>query len=174
MENNNMARIRTIKPEFWEDEKMATLPLACRMMYIGMWNYADDYGIIMANPMYIKSRLFPYDNEIGKEEIVSFLKQLEDLKRIVSCEQGGNHYYLILHFSEHQVINKRSQSKIIPEDIISAILEKNGQQPLHEYSGSNNVELMENNGQEQVKESKEQGGRKGNRHTGISVIEALK
>ena len=73
-----------------------------------------------------------------------------------------------------QVINKRSQSKIIPEDIISAMLEKNGQQPLHEYSGSNNVELMENNGQEQVKESKEQGGRKGNRHTGISVIEALK
>ncbi len=40
-----MARIRTIKPEFWEDEKIGKLPIPCRL-FIGCWNFADDFGVI--------------------------------------------------------------------------------------------------------------------------------
>ena len=29
-----MARIRTIKPEFWEDEKLAKLPIHARLLFI--------------------------------------------------------------------------------------------------------------------------------------------
>lgn len=43
-----MARIRTIKPEFWEDEDIGKLPIPCRLFFIGCWNFADDYGVIKA------------------------------------------------------------------------------------------------------------------------------
>ena len=39
-----MARIRTIKPEFWTDEKVVTLPFEARLLFIGMWNFCDDEG----------------------------------------------------------------------------------------------------------------------------------
>ena len=50
-----MARIRTIKPEFWSDEKVGGLPLACRLLFIGLWNFADDYGVIASSPLFIKA-----------------------------------------------------------------------------------------------------------------------
>lgn len=54
-----MARIRTIKPEFWEDEKLAKLPIHARLLFIGTWNFADDNGVLLANPVLMKSHIFP-------------------------------------------------------------------------------------------------------------------
>ena len=40
-----MARIRSIKPEFWRDEKIATLKnKLAGFFFIGLWNVADDEG----------------------------------------------------------------------------------------------------------------------------------
>jgi hypothetical protein len=39
-------RIRSIKPEFWTDEKIAELPKATALFFIALWNFADDQGII--------------------------------------------------------------------------------------------------------------------------------
>jgi hypothetical protein len=39
-----MARIRTIKPEFWTDEKVVECSFEARLMFIGMFNFADDKG----------------------------------------------------------------------------------------------------------------------------------
>lgn len=41
-----MARIRSIKPEFWSDVKIANLPKATALFFIALWNFADDQGII--------------------------------------------------------------------------------------------------------------------------------
>ena len=59
-----MARIRTIKPEFWEDEKLVMLPLGCRLFFIGTWNFADDLGVLRYNPVLLKSRIFPLDESL--------------------------------------------------------------------------------------------------------------
>ena len=32
-----MPRIRTIKPEFWTDEKIIELSLPARLLFIGLW-----------------------------------------------------------------------------------------------------------------------------------------
>jgi hypothetical protein len=39
-------RIRSIKPEFWSDDKIADLPKATALFFIALWNFADDQGII--------------------------------------------------------------------------------------------------------------------------------
>ena len=54
-----MARIRTIKPEFWTDEDMAELSEPACLLAIGLLNYADDEGYFNANPKLIKAAVFP-------------------------------------------------------------------------------------------------------------------
>ena len=44
-----MPRIRTIVPEFWEDERFSNVSLPACLLYIGMKNFADDSGVILAN-----------------------------------------------------------------------------------------------------------------------------
>lgn len=44
-----MARIRSIKPEFWRDAKIAALPKATALFFIALWNFADDQGIVEAD-----------------------------------------------------------------------------------------------------------------------------
>ena len=40
-----MAKIRSIKMEFWLDEKIGSLPPEARLLYIGTWSLADDNGV---------------------------------------------------------------------------------------------------------------------------------
>ena len=70
-----MARIRTIKPEFWEDEKLAKLPIHARLLFIGTWNFADDNGVLLANPVLMKSHIFPYE-DIGISTISEWIDML--------------------------------------------------------------------------------------------------
>lgn len=35
-----MARIRTVKPEFWTDRRMVKLSPLARLLYISSWNFA--------------------------------------------------------------------------------------------------------------------------------------
>lgn len=37
-----MAKIRTIKREFWHDEKIGSLPVEARLLYIGTWDTDGD------------------------------------------------------------------------------------------------------------------------------------
>ena len=39
-----MARIRTVKPDIWTDEKFVELSPLARLLFIGLWNFADDEG----------------------------------------------------------------------------------------------------------------------------------
>lgn len=56
-----MARIRTVKPEFWVDEKVVELDPWTRLLFIGMWNFADDQGFLDFAPRRIKMQVFPGD-----------------------------------------------------------------------------------------------------------------
>ncbi len=57
-----MARTRSIKPEFWNDEKLATIPRDARLTFVGTWTAADDYGVVKGHPLWLKNQIFPYDN----------------------------------------------------------------------------------------------------------------
>ncbi len=60
-----MARIRTIKPEFWTSEQvMECAPLA-RLLFIGLWNFCDDAGRMALSPKRIKAQILPSDDVHG-------------------------------------------------------------------------------------------------------------
>lgn len=117
-----MARIRTIKPDFWTDEKMGRLKRDARLMFIGLLNLADDSGILKALPAYIKGQLFPYDEELRVKEVESWLESLVKARILIPFTYQDEGYYMIRTFRSHQKIDKPTKSKI-PNDVIVSVSE---------------------------------------------------
>lgn len=112
-----MARIRTIKPEFWEDEKIAQLSMPCRLFYIGTWNYADDAGVFRANTALLKSKIFPYD-DIRTSEIQKYLDALVEARMILPISHNGESFYVIRTFRSHQKFDARYPNHLIDNEIL--------------------------------------------------------
>lgn len=102
---------RIIKPEFWGDRKMCRISRDIRLMYIGLWNCADDNGVFPADIAYIKSSIFPFD-EITYDEICSWVKVLVDENVIEPLEYLGRKYYKILNFWKHQRVGRIKASDL--------------------------------------------------------------
>jgi uncharacterized phage protein (TIGR02220 family) len=120
-----MARIRTIKPEFWTDTKIVNLPFEVRLFFIGLWNFCDDEGFLEFEPLRLKMLIFPNDN-LEIEELITLLQQNN---LITVFANDGKKYIYIRNFLIHQKISHPTESKIkghfqnIPED--SGILQNN-------------------------------------------------
>ncbi|MEE8607193.1 MAG: hypothetical protein V3S55_06300 [Nitrospiraceae bacterium] len=105
-----MARIRTIKPEYWTDEKIVELSFPARLLFIGLWNFADDEGRLVYSPKRLKLQIFPADDldisalfgEI-RGELLATLYKVDNIE-----------YLQVNGFSKHQKIDKRSSSKLPP------------------------------------------------------------
>ena len=104
-----MARIRSIKPEFWSDASIVRLPFEYRLLFQGMWNFADDAGFIENDPVQIKLHVFPADDvDIAKG--VRALKA-QGLVEVVRLE--GRSVIRIANW-KHQRIDKPQPSKFAP------------------------------------------------------------
>ena len=110
-----MARNRMIKVEFWSDQKIGHLTPLARLLFIGMWNFADDSGVCRANPIYLKSQVFPYDN-ISKPDMDKALKELTCGGLIKCAEYSGEDFLLISNFKKHQQINRPSKFRYISDN----------------------------------------------------------
>ena len=99
-----MARIRTIKPEFWTDDKLTECSLSARLLFIGTWNFADDEGNLDRSAKQIKARVFPVD-DIDCEPL---LRELIAQGLLTEYSVNGKVYLHIQGFKKHQVINRPS------------------------------------------------------------------
>jgi hypothetical protein len=112
-----MARIRTVKPEFWKHEGLSGLPEATILLAVALLNYADDEGYFKANPKLVQADCCPL-----REPSVPITVSLSELSSVGYLQLGsgadGRQYGRIQNFSEHQVINKPKPSKIRPLDIL--------------------------------------------------------
>ena len=103
-----MARIRTIKPDFWSDEKIVELTPWARLLFIGLWNFSDDYGRMPFSPKKIKMLVFPGDDV----DVSSCLEELsrEDLIRVY--ERDGRAVSRDPELRRmHQKIDRKTASK---------------------------------------------------------------
>lgn len=106
-----MARIRTIKPEFFTSEDIVYLTPLSRIFYVSLWCEADREGRLEWKPKTLKLRYLPGDN-CDIEELAA---ELIEAGLIALYEVNGKTYAEIPTFGKHQVINNReSQSKIPP------------------------------------------------------------
>lgn len=118
-----MARIRTIKPEFWEDEKLAKLPVQARLLFIGTWNFADDNGVLLANPVLMKSHIFPYE-DIGISTISEWIDMLVENGMLIRTTYNGKGYLVIRKFLIHQKINRKSIRINVPLPVVLQVIDE--------------------------------------------------
>ena len=112
-----MARIRTIKPEFWGDYRMAQeLSRDERLFYIALWNQADDEGRFLAHPRRLLGAVFPYDEDITAKHVREWLNKLAATDRLTLYTVNSEPYAQLTHFSKHQKINRPQPSRIPPPD----------------------------------------------------------
>ena len=137
-------RIRTIKPEFWTNELLCSLPESTHTLAAALLNYADDEGFFNANPGLIAGALYPL-----REPSVSIPESLKRLEKIGYIRLGtgpdGRTYGWIVNFTQHQTINRPSPSKISPLQIDFG------------DDGATQLSLTEDSHQEQGTGNREQG-----------------
>lgn len=101
-----MARIRTIKPEFFTSDDICALSPLARLLYVGLWCEADREGRLTWTPGVLKRRYLPDDScdiaALGAELTERGLVRLY-----------GDGLAWIPSFSRHQQVNVReAQSKL--------------------------------------------------------------
>jgi hypothetical protein len=106
-----VARIRTIKPEFFTSEDIVSLTPLARLFYVSLWCEADREGRFEWKPRTLKMRYLPADDC----DISALCQELIDGGMVVLYEADGRTYAHIPGFTRHQVINNREQESDIPE-----------------------------------------------------------
>lgn len=107
-------RIRTIKPEFWTDSTMVSLPRDVRLFFVGLWNVADDFGYFRDDADQLKLQIFPGDSDIDVSELLEVLIASGRIDRFEDSE--GVRFLKIAKWEDHQRVDKPTKSKIARED----------------------------------------------------------
>lgn len=106
-----MARIRTIKPEFFTSADICALPHIARILYIALWCEADREGRLVWNPRTFKIRYLPED----KCDIDQLCQTLIGADLVRTYESDGEMLAYIPTFLVHQQINNRESESRLPE-----------------------------------------------------------
>lgn len=104
-------RSRNIKPGFFENEQLAELPFEARILFIGLWCYADRKGRFEWRPKRIKALIFPYD-EIDVE---CHLMSLHVMTLILQYKSGSDLYGFIPNFEKHQKPHPHEAKSVLPD-----------------------------------------------------------
>lgn len=108
-----MARIRTIKPEAFFSESLAEVSVEAERTFFGLLTQADDHGRHRDNAAIIAGLLWPLRAEHTSVHVEDDLHQLASaglICRYTGCD--GRRYLHIVTWSEHQKIDKPSQSRL--------------------------------------------------------------
>jgi hypothetical protein len=105
-----MGRIRTIKPEWLEDERLLEAGSDSRVMSLALILLADDYGRGRASVRWLAGQVFAFEDE-------SHAKVRETLAAlsgwfVETYEIRGQHYFQILNWSKHQRVDKPGKPRV--------------------------------------------------------------
>jgi hypothetical protein len=119
-----MARIRTIKPEFWKSEDIARLSRNARLTFIGLWSYVDDNGVGRDNEKLIAAELYPLEDD-PCEALAIVHRDLDELSRecrVVRYTVSGCRFLYVVNWKRHQKIDRPNKERYpLPEEADTAL-----------------------------------------------------
>ncbi|WP_331693514.1 hypothetical protein [Pandoraea sputorum] len=99
-----MARIRSVKPEFWTSEQVMDVSRDARILFIGMWNFCDDAGIHSANEKRLKAEVFPAD-DLTSADVRRMVDELLRVGLLDEYEVAGQRFWIVTGW-HHQKIDQ--------------------------------------------------------------------
>lgn len=161
-----MARIRTIKPEFWSSEQVMELSFPARLAFIGLWNFCDDRGVHTASAKRLKAEVFPSD-EITTDVVSGLVAEMIHHGLVGEFEADAERYWYVTGWTKHQKIEKPTYRHPSPPSAViprRCLAEESANGPrkvddnsLSDSQGGGERSAPEGNGREwKGEESKEQ------------------
>lgn len=100
-----MARIRTIKPEFFSSSQVVRCSVNARMLFVGLWCFADDQGVHPDDPHRLKMEVFPGDS-FAVDDVQRMLDELIEVNLVQPFAADGASWLGIPSWKRHQRIDK--------------------------------------------------------------------
>ena len=107
-----MARKRMLDPNIWQSEDFNKLSTLAKLVFIGLFSLADDEGRGRANPTYLKSSLFPYNEDLRSADIEKTLFEIGSNMSVVFYSCNESKYYELLSWDAFQKIDRPTPSQI--------------------------------------------------------------
>ena len=106
-----MARIRTVKPEFWSHPVMGRQDDATKCLALALLNLADDEGYFFADPAGVRSFCRPFDDDSTiARRCLARLSEVGWIRVGESASHGLIGW--IVNFGDHQKVDRAKRSKI--------------------------------------------------------------
>lgn len=111
-----MGRIRSIKPEFWWSRTVGNLTERQMLTFIGLWNFADDYGLVeadydyLAGMIWLRKQWTASDVEADMDRLVK-VGLVERVEATLVASGQVKQALSVVSWSEHQRVNNRSKPR---------------------------------------------------------------
>lgn len=106
-----MARIRSIKPSIWSDDRFVSLTHEARLLVIGMISQSDDEGRIIASGPALAGAVFPHD-DISAKKVEKLRDEIARVGLIHVYTVGRGTYAYFPRWKRHQRIQKSQHSTL--------------------------------------------------------------
>jgi hypothetical protein len=109
-----MPRIRTIKPEFATDEKLASVSRDARLTFVLLVTQSDDDGLVPGRIRQLLGALYPHDEDISAEILRGWLLELEQIGVVrwrVTFDDAP--ILEITNWSKHQRVDHKARSLLL-------------------------------------------------------------
>src|SRR3990167_8236796 len=144
-----VARIRSVKPDFFLDFELSKLTPLARLFFIGLWCQADKSGRMEDEAHKLKVQIIPWDTE-DAEKLLSELAP----KFITRYKTKSGEKYLQINSWEHQKPHHTEKESVIPPpltvksrlrhgDIPARKGEEEGEDSLRRFIGKESVQIPE-------------------------------
>ena len=108
-----MARIRSIKPDFWASEQILDLSIPARLAFIGLWNFSDDDGLHKASVRSFKAQVFPA-GDVSERKMANIVSELMAFGLLRErTDENGTTVWQITGW-HHQKIDRPQPSRFAP------------------------------------------------------------
>jgi hypothetical protein len=106
-----VARIRTIKPSFWTDDRVTHLPWDARLLLIGLISMADDHGRFVATPQSVLGYVFPHER-VSEAKFRRLMGLISDTGIVQLYGTNGCTYGYLPRWKKHQKISHPQPSPL--------------------------------------------------------------
>lgn len=109
-----MARIRSIKIGFFQNDTLSLMPASTRLLFCGLWVLADREGRLEDRPGRIWAELFPYEPQL-LHEMEGHMAALAGAGFIHRYAVGTKKFVQISNWNRHQIPQRSEAPSEIPE-----------------------------------------------------------
>lgn len=109
-----MARIRTIKPDFFTSPSTAKVDFPVRVFYTALWCWADDFGVGETNLNGLLGHAFPDSDGFTAQDVRRFCADCAQHFDVTFYTVRGRHYFAIPSWEKHQKLERREERRKHP------------------------------------------------------------